>query len=91
MGLKSLSKKVLHFGSCSVLDLTAKERRELREVLGVRAITGFTEDVTWFEGLAFELLLFDVLTWYKRLDAAENYIKRNHGAFARRLGFKLVR
>jgi uncharacterized protein DUF6642 len=88
---RGLTSKVLHFGSCAVLDLPSKGRQELRDALGVRALTGFTEYVDWVESLAFELLLFDVLASYKRLDAAEAYIKRNHGAFARRLGFKLVR
>ena len=86
-----MSRKILHFGSCSVLDMKPKERRELRTELGVKAMTGFTTDVEWIENLAFELLLFDVLTWYKRLDFAEAYIKKNHGAFARRLGFVMVR
>jgi hypothetical protein len=87
----AMSKKILHFGSCSVLDLTPKERRELRVALGVKAMTGFTTDVEWIESLAFELLLFDVLTWYKRLDFAADFIKKNHGAFAKKLGFVMVR
>jgi hypothetical protein len=87
----AMSKKILHFGSCSVLDMKPKERRELRSELGVKALTGFTTDVEWAESLAFELLLFDVLTWYKRLDFAEAFMKKNHGAFARRLGFVMVR
>lgn len=85
-----LSSKVLHFGSCSVLT-TPAVRRDLREALGVRAITGFREDVDWFESMAFELLLFDCLTHYKRLDAAEAYIKKNYGQLARRLGFVMER
>jgi hypothetical protein len=71
-----LTSKVLHFGSCSVLE-NPKERKELRAAFGVRALTGFTEDVDWFESMAFELLLFDVLARYKRMDAAERFIKDN--------------
>ena len=70
---------------------TPAVRRDLREPLGVRAITGFREDVDWFESMAFELLLFDCLTHYKRLDAAEAYIKKNYGQLARRLGFVMER
>jgi hypothetical protein len=87
----TLKQKALHFGSCSVLDLRRSERRELRKMLGVKVVTGFTEDVEWIESLAFELLLFDALTWYQRPSDAENYIKRTHAAFARRLGFIMVR
>lgn len=87
----NLKQKILHFGSCSVLELKPKERQSLRMTLGVKAMTGFTEDVDWFESLAFELMLFEILTYYKRLDAADAYIKKNHGPFAKRLGFVIVR
>lgn len=87
----SMRGKVLHFGSCSVLDLRPKERQELRAQLGVKMLTGFTEDVEWFDSLAFEILLFDVLTYYKRPDFAEAYIKKNFSQFAKRLGFVMIR
>lgn len=86
-----LSGKVLHFGSCEVLQLTPKERRNLRADLGVKAITGFTEEVDFMESLAYEILLFDALTYYKRIDAAETFMKKHHSQFSRRLGFVLVR
>lgn len=71
--------------------MTPKDRRALRQALGVKVLTGFTEDVEWFESLAFELLLFDTLTWYMRPDFAESYIKKNHRQLAKRLGFVMVR
>jgi hypothetical protein len=86
-----LKGKVLHVGSCSVLDLKPKERREIRAELGVKVLTGFTEEVEWFDALAFELLLFDVLTYYTRPDFAQAYIDKNFGQFAKRLGFVMVR
>ncbi|MFG1813678.1 DUF6642 family protein [Kribbella sp. NPDC049174] len=87
----TLRQKALHFGSCSVLDLHRREREDLRKVLGVKVVTGFTEDVEWIESLAFELLLFDALTWYKRPSDAENYLKKTHAAFIKRIGFVMVR
>jgi hypothetical protein len=88
---KKLKSKVLHFDSCSVMDLAPKDRKELRAAMGVKVLTGFTEEVEWFESMAFELLLFDTFTWYKRSDAAESYIKKNHSQMAKRLGFVMVR
>jgi hypothetical protein len=88
---RPLTSKVLHFGSCSVLDGAPSDRRELRAAFGVRALTGFTEDVDWFESMAFELILFDVLTRYRRMDAADAYIRHHHRSLARRLGFVMVR
>jgi len=87
---RALGSRILHFGSCSVLR-NVEDQQPLRKSLGVRAITGFTTDVDWFESLAFELILFEVLTYYKRLDAAEKYIRKQHGQFADRLGFVMVR
>lgn len=88
---KALAGKVLHFGSCSVLNLNDEERQELRQALGVRALTGFTTNVEWFESMAFELLLFDALTYYKRPSDAEKYLHRRHGQLADHLGFVMVR
>lgn len=87
----SLAKKALHFGSCSVLNLNRREQQDLRKALGVKVMTGFTTDVEWFEGLAFELLLFDALTWYTRPSDADNYLNKTHAAFAKRLGFVMIR
>ncbi len=85
-----LASKVLHFGSCSVLEQES-DRRDLADAFGVRAITGFTADVDWFESLAFEILLFDILASYQRMHAVEKYIQKEHGDFARRLGFVMAR
>ncbi len=85
-----LASKVLHFGSCSVLEQES-DRRDLVDAFGVRAITGFTTDVDWFESLAFEILLFDLMASYQRMDAVERYIQKEHGDFARRLGFVMAR
>lgn len=86
----ALKKKVLHFGSCSVLT-DEDQQQELLKALGVKAITGFTENVDWMESLAFELLLFNALSYYQRSTYAEKYIRKHHGEFAERLGFVMVR
>jgi hypothetical protein len=41
------------------------------------------------ESAAFDLLLFDALTQYKRMDAVERYLRKNHGQLARRLGLTM--
>jgi hypothetical protein len=87
----TLRHKVLHFGSCSVLDLDEGDAQELRSRLGVRVLTGFTTDVEWFASMAFELLLFEAFARYNRPSDAYNYLMRTHGEFAERLGFKMIR
>jgi hypothetical protein len=83
--------KVLHFGSCSVLRLDGPQLVALRKSLGVRLVTGFTKDVEWFESMAFELLLFDALAYFRRPGDACNYMRREHRQLADRLGFVVVR
>ncbi|WP_157621713.1 DUF6642 family protein [Serinicoccus hydrothermalis] len=82
--------RTLHLGSCAVLE-DEDAVTTFRRAVGLKAITGFTEDVDWLESLAFELLLLDVLTYYRRVDAVERYIENNHKEFAKRLGFTLLR
>jgi hypothetical protein len=41
------------------------------------------------ESTAFDLLLFDTFSRYKRIDAIERHLFRDHGQLARHLGFKL--
>lgn len=86
-----LGGKWLHFGSCSVLALEENERKLLRQLFGVKALTGFTEDVDWFESLAFELLMFEAMTTYSRPYDAERYLRKHYGELAERLGFVMVR
>lgn len=83
--------KILHFGSCSVLDMEESENQSLRKDLGVRAMTGFTTDVEWFESMGFEMLLFDALTYYQRPSDAERYLRKTHEGLTKRLGFVMVR
>jgi hypothetical protein len=41
--------------------------------------------------LAFEILLFEALSYYQRPHAAEAYLLRHHAELADRLGFVMVR
>ena len=86
----ALSKKVLHFGSCSVLT-DEMHQADLLRALGAKVITGFTQDVDWLESMAFELLLFDAFARYTRPSDAEKYIVKKHGQLAGRLGFVMMR
>ena len=47
-------------------------------------------DVDWIESAAFEVLLIDSLSHYKRVDAAYNWMKKNYPGMCRRLKFKMV-
>jgi hypothetical protein len=38
---------------------------------------------------AFDLILFDALTHYQRMDAVERYMKRNQPGLVKKLGFRM--
>lgn len=87
---RRLASKVLHFGSCEVL-AEGDQQGDLLRAFGVRAITGFTEPVDWFDSMAFELILFDALSRFQRMDALEAFVEKHHGQLARRVGFVIAR
>jgi hypothetical protein len=82
--------KTLYFGSCSVLDLPKREIEVFRARTGARCVAGYATDVEWFESSAFDLLLFEALTHYKRIDAVDRWLQREYRPFARRLNFRMV-
>ena len=51
---------------------------------------GFTRDIDWHESAAFDLILFEALTYYQRIDAVDRWLRENYGPLARRLGFRMV-
>ncbi|MDD9961169.1 MAG: hypothetical protein OXU70_03625 [Gammaproteobacteria bacterium] len=47
---------LVHFGTCSTLDIDPAEVQKFFRDSGVTAISGYNRDVSWVESLAFELL-----------------------------------
>jgi hypothetical protein len=82
--------KTLYFGSCGVLGIKAREVEAFRRRTKARCVIGFKEqDVDWMVSAAFDLVLFDALTAYQRMDAVERYMKRNQPALVKKLGFQM--
>ncbi len=82
--------KMLYFGACETIDIGRREVDAFRQVTGARAVMGFTHSVDWLESAAFDLLLLDALTYYRRSDKIEGWMRGEHGQLCRRLGFKIV-
>ena len=82
--------RILHFGSCSTLDIAPRHIRGFLTETRVKAVCGYREDVDWLESAAFEVLLVEALTYYRRVDAAYNHLRKNYLNLCRRLQFKMV-
>ena len=81
--------RTIYFGSCSVLDVPKKRVEAFRRATRARCVAGYTEEVDWFASAAFDLLLFEALTYYRRMDAVDRWMRYEYGPLARKLGFKM--
>jgi hypothetical protein len=82
--------KTIYFGSCAVLGIKSTDVERFRRHTKARCVIGFREaDVDWMISAAFDLMLFDALTHYQRMDAVERYMKRNSPRLVRELGFRM--
>lgn len=81
-------KKTLYFGSCATLNIGRKKILEFKKITKARCVCGYINNVGWFPCSAFELLLFDALTYYKKIDAVVNYLNKYKG-LVHELGFKI--
>ena len=60
-GKFSWSGALLHFSACSTLNVRDDECRDLFEMSGVEAISGYSKDIYWIPSLAFEMLYMQFL------------------------------
>ncbi len=82
---------VVYFGTCSTVDVPAKRLDRFLSASGAKAVCGYTESVDWLESAAFDLLLIEALTRYRRMDAAEKWLRKEYPSTVRKLGFKMRR
>ncbi len=81
--------KVLYFGSCALMDIPTRRIQRFRRLTGARCVAGYREDVDFFESAAFDMLLLEALTWYRRMDAVDNWLGSEYGQLVRRLSFRM--
>ena len=85
-----LSERVVHFASCSTLDVDARHIRRFLRNTGVKMVSGYTSDVWWPEAAAFEYLYFDLWQDYVDPRAFEKRLQSLHGQLIKRLAFRCV-
>jgi len=52
---RKCEKRIIHFGSCSVLKYDKDKIRDFMDKTGAAVVTGYTKDVDWIESAAFEM------------------------------------
>jgi hypothetical protein len=87
---KRCQNRIVYFGSCAVFRGKATAAEYFLKTTGARAVIGYTKYVDWVESSAFDLLLFDALTRYQRLRAAENWLNKTYPDIVGRLGVRFL-
>jgi hypothetical protein len=82
--------RVLYFGACGTMAAPRSDLAEFVRRTKLRAVCGYLREVDWIESAAFEVILIEALTRYKRMDFAEKLLRSNHAGFCHHLGFKMV-
>jgi hypothetical protein len=84
------SGRLLHFDSCSVLDIAPTEIERFRKRTRATAVSGFKGDIDWLASAAFTLNLLDYLIDTGRFSTALMRMNRDHIGACRKLGFRAV-
>ena len=71
--------KIIHFGSCSTLNIPARELRRFLKDTGALAISGYTKDVDFIERSVLDILYFRKCQEYRRMPVIETQKKQYYG------------
>jgi hypothetical protein len=87
------SGRVVHFGSCSTLNIDRRNIQRFLKKTGVVAVTGFKEDVDWLYSSVFEVILLNILT-RRAMDrrgagAAKRRLEDEHSSMCKKLDFRM--
>ncbi|MCZ4552223.1 DUF6642 family protein [Gordonia rubripertincta] len=82
--------RVIYFGACGVLAAEGDVLQKFCRQTGARAVAGYTRDIDWVEGAAFELLLVQKLSWATNMKPAFDWLNREYPDLTRKLGFRMA-
>lgn len=87
--------RVIHFGSCSVLNTDEEKIDTFLRVTGAKAVCGYREDADWIEAAAFEMLILAKIQPRNlgRKDSIRKFDKDLRSAapgLSNKLGFRLI-
>jgi hypothetical protein len=81
--------KLIYFGACGILDIPSGEINAFRNETQARCVAGYVEDADWYPVAAFELVLMEALTWYRRADAVHRWLTDQYPDLVGKLGFRM--
>lgn len=81
---KGLKRKILYFGSCSVLK---GDLGEFKRTTGASMLCGYTKNADWMESSAFDLLFLSYMAWYESVSKARKRIEDKAPGLLSSVGF----
>lgn len=86
-------KRIIHFGSCKVLDINGHTAKKYLDASGAVAISGYTSDVDWVLSSVFEMYYLSELQDNKftksGMQAVDKRLRKRAAALTKELKFKL--
>lgn len=82
--------KIIHFGSCHVLDTDIRHIKRFLHKTNALCVCGFQREIKFIEGSAFDILLLDMFQEFLDVTRVEAHIKTYYKTFAKKLSFKMI-
>lgn len=79
--------KIIHFGSCSTLDVSGWELRKFLKKTNALAISGYKEDIDFVKSTVFDLIYFQQCQYSFDIRTIEKNIKKYYSTLGKELGF----
>jgi len=86
----SCEDKVIHFGTCETIKVDHQLMVDFLKKTKALCVSGYQNDVEFFESSVFDLIFIDTLQKYKDMTKVEEVINRDYSYLSNKLGFKMV-
>lgn len=81
--------RIIHFGSCSVLNVPRSRVNRFLKETGALAVSGYTKDVDFIPSTFLDILYFQFCEQYKKIPLIHRDVRLYYGKLANELGFKM--
>lgn len=82
--------KIIHFGSCSTLNISGRELRSFLNKTGALAVSGYTTEIDFIPSTFLDILYFQLCQEYRKIPLIHKDLKNYYGKVANKLGFKML-
>jgi hypothetical protein len=82
--------KIIHFGSCSTLNVPGKRIRRFLDKTGALAVSGYTREIDFVPSTFLDILYFQLCQEYRKIPLIHKDLKNYYGKVANKIGFKMI-